>query len=569
MKNKWWLYIGLGLLLLFVRLYRIGSVPPSLYWDQVSLGYDAYSIARTAHDLHGHFLPLVAFASYGDWKPAGYFYLIVPFIWLFGLSNFVVTLPSIIAGMAIVIGTGYLARKTGTSVVAAIFVASISPWALQFSRSAWEANVATACIVWAVYFGLNAIEEKKLNLTAALKSLFLFIFSMYTYHSAKIDAPAILLGLVLFHSYTIFQQTTKSNSLFNWIQNNSKKLIALVIFGVVLIFPLAKDILSPQNTHRFQETNIFSDISVIEKSNALKAAEDNSFWARIFYHRYLFFSWEILQNYFSHFSLQFLFISGDANPRHSIQLYGELYHIELLYLLIGIFVWLRKRTDKHLLLLWWLAISILPAAITTGSPHALRILPAMPVFLLLVATGLEAVINWLIEMLHTYFPKQKRNTLIYYLPIVAVLLIYIAEFLPYWNFYQYVYPIVYASEWQYGYKEVMQSVAAYKQGHSDTPIYITREQGRPAMYYWYENKVDPKLVQQAESSAKKDQGEFLNFDTITFITNEGEILSSNGLVVSSPDYLQSLSQKFSFTEVKSIDNLDKKTVWVLAGFQKK
>src|SRR3989344_1223720 len=82
------------LLAFFLRIYKLGSVPPSLYWDEASLGYNAYSILKTARDEHGKFLPLTNFAAFGDYKPPGYIYAAVPSIAIFGLNEFAIRFPS-------------------------------------------------------------------------------------------------------------------------------------------------------------------------------------------------------------------------------------------------------------------------------------------------------------------------------------------------------------------------------------------------------------------------------------------------------------------------------------------
>src|SRR3989338_9604457 len=94
-----------------LRLYKLGSVPPSLYWDEASLGYNAYSILTTAHDEHGKFLPLINFAAFGDYKPPGYIYAAVAPIALFDLSEFAVRFPSAFFGVLTVVLTYFLAKK--------------------------------------------------------------------------------------------------------------------------------------------------------------------------------------------------------------------------------------------------------------------------------------------------------------------------------------------------------------------------------------------------------------------------------------------------------------------------
>src|SRR3990172_3286399 len=111
-KLSWWLtLIALIALALFVRVYRVTQSPPSPYWEEVALGYDAYSILLTGKDHHGNPWPIVAFESFGDWKPSGYFYALIPFIKVFGLSVFSVRLLSVLAGVGTIVGIGVLMRQ--------------------------------------------------------------------------------------------------------------------------------------------------------------------------------------------------------------------------------------------------------------------------------------------------------------------------------------------------------------------------------------------------------------------------------------------------------------------------
>ena len=81
-----------------LRVYGIGNDPPALSWDEVSIGYNAYSILRTGADEHGRMFPIDAFKAYGDYKPPIPIYLTVPSVFLFGLSEFAVRVPVAIMG---------------------------------------------------------------------------------------------------------------------------------------------------------------------------------------------------------------------------------------------------------------------------------------------------------------------------------------------------------------------------------------------------------------------------------------------------------------------------------------
>ena len=74
---------------------------------------------------------------------------------------------------------------------------------------------------------------------------------------------------------------------------------------------------------------------------------------------------------------------------------------------------------------------------------------------------------------------------------------------------------------------MIKKVVALQKENPELPVYITREQGRPAMYYWFYTKTDPKDVQKANDLVKKDQGEYLEFENIKFINTVGEIIESS------------------------------------------
>ena len=76
-----------------LRLVALSTNPPSTYWDETSLGYDAYSLLKTGKDYHGNPFPILAFPSFGDYKPSLYFYAIVPFMAVLGTTTLAIRLP--------------------------------------------------------------------------------------------------------------------------------------------------------------------------------------------------------------------------------------------------------------------------------------------------------------------------------------------------------------------------------------------------------------------------------------------------------------------------------------------
>lgn len=535
-------------LIIFTRFFALHISPPSPYWEEVALGYDAYSIAETARDYHGNFLPLTAFESFGDYKPSLYFYAAAPFIKIFGLNIFAVRLPTILASIAIIFGTALLAKNLFKQFYVkndpksakfiyylTLFLASISPWLLMFSRSAWESTLATALIVWGINFYLFFMSSNK-SKWLVLAS-FLFVLSTYAYHSARVTAP--LIGLFLSAYYLISRLLKKQKV--NWR--------AFILTFIIVLFtfaPVAKSLFEGNGQQRIAEASILNDRSIIEESNEAIENHGRTKLNKIIYHRYLFFAKEASLNFLDHFNFKYLFVSGDNNPRHSLQQFGEFYYLDLLFFVFALIFILKKRNAVSIVLLFIVFVAILPAAFTKATPHALRTLAALPIFMVFLSFGVWQFLE--------IFKKDKLKRLVLKVSVFA----YFCFFASFFYELIYIYPGKYQKEWQFGYQEMIEKLIKIEDNYEK--IYITREQGRPAIYYFFYAQIDPRLIQAANQSVKKDQGEFLEFQKIKFIDEIGQIdINKKSLLVSSPDFYKDLSG--TIKEQVFTTNSTDKAIW--------
>lgn len=530
----WAAIIGLAL---YVRFAHFGAVPPSLYWEEVALGYDAYSLLETGKDHHGNPWPLVALESFGDWKPVGYAYALLPSIAAFGLTEFAVRLPSMVAGIAIVVGCVLLARQFSTSGWVAGFVAALSPWAIIFSRAAWESNLATAFLLWGMIALLHSLWGKHAARTSPKVTLLILAIismsaSMYTYHAHRLVAPLLL--AYVFVSWIVSHQQA---SLKHGLAFVKKLMLPGVIF-LVAVAPILLATFSDTVSHRFKTTSIFSDISIIETSNELKDIAGNTLVSRVVYHRYVLFSKEVLNNAIMHVSPEFLFVHGDNNPRHSIQSMGQLYHIEIFFVLLGCMWFYQSFSIKKSILLFWICIGVIPASLTTVAPHSLRTLVVLPVFIVLIAAGVSLLFE-VVQSLAAKWSGYSRQIVVG--AVFFVIAVYSMQFVLFWQSYTRVYPEQYATEWQYGYKEMVAEVAALQARYPETPTYISRAAGRPAMYYWFYTQTPPELVQASADTARKDQSEFLEYQTVTFFNTATELPTSSHILAEYTDKTWSVS----------------------------
>src|SRR5258706_13079528 len=77
----------------FLRFYHIDTLPPGLYIDEVSIGYNAYTILTTGKDEYGVIFPLF-FRSFGDYKPPVYIYMTSGAMAISGKNEYAVRLLS-------------------------------------------------------------------------------------------------------------------------------------------------------------------------------------------------------------------------------------------------------------------------------------------------------------------------------------------------------------------------------------------------------------------------------------------------------------------------------------------
>ncbi|KKU47243.1 MAG: hypothetical protein UX67_C0044G0001, partial [Candidatus Woesebacteria bacterium GW2011_GWF2_46_8] len=183
------LFLLIVLLAIALRFAGIEKVPPALNWDEISHGYNAYSILKTGKDEWGAVLPTI-FRAYGDYKLPVYIYLTALSEAIFGLTALAVRLPGVLAGIVTVVFTYFLARKLFNPKVALLssLLVAIEPWSLFLSRGAFEANLALALILPGFYFFLKGLKESKYLVLAT----FLLGLSVWTYNSARIFVPLMI-----------------------------------------------------------------------------------------------------------------------------------------------------------------------------------------------------------------------------------------------------------------------------------------------------------------------------------------------------------------------------------------
>lgn len=146
------------ILSLFLRFWHFGTIPLGLSRDEASHGYTAWSLLKTGKDEYGVSFPL-SIKAFGDWRLPAYDYLTIPFVAIFGPSDWSVRLPSALAGLITLVALYFLALKLFLNAPVALISLATLPWHLHFSRHAHEGNLGLTWLTLAILFFLFASKS--------------------------------------------------------------------------------------------------------------------------------------------------------------------------------------------------------------------------------------------------------------------------------------------------------------------------------------------------------------------------------------------------------------------------
>lgn len=458
------------LLLAFcLRIYGINSVPPALNWDEVSIGYNAYSILKTGKDEWGKQFP-VHFQAYGEYKLPMQIYLSIPGIYFFGLSELGIRITPIIYGLLTVLVMYFLGKELFVSRLVGLvsaFLLAISPWHIQLTRGSFESSLATFFIVLGVWFLARGFRKNKWFVISMIP----FALSVFTYNTTRIFTPMFLFSIAFLYRKVLIR--------------SKEILICSVILFTILLLPLAPYAFSGDRSSRYKLVSITDDPGLIPRINENRGKSKLiQPLPRLVHNKITYVSFYFVRNYLAHFSPQFLFISGAPHRQHHVQNMGELYLFQAPFLVIGIIGLFKTKQRFTKLLFSWLLLAFIPVSVTGDSiPHALRTLIAAPFYQLVSAFGFFITINFV----RRYSIRTKVVLLCTLLIIVLISVGY------YLNQYYNVYPRNYSRDWQYGYKQAVTYIKNNQDKYDE--IVFTRHYGEPHMFMLFFLGFDPGRYQ--------------------------------------------------------------------------
>lgn len=461
--------IGLILILIFsflARLYKINQL--SLFGDEIDVGYQAYSLLKTGRDYKGNFLPSYI-QSFSESRAPLLMYLTVPSIAIFGLNEVGVRFIPLLFGLLSIYYTylliNLITHNKKLALLCALFLA-LSPWHFHYSRTAFEVSILLTLLLSGTYYFL----KKKYFL-----SVFLFCLTFYTYNTANIFTPLLVLFLYLT----------------NLKDFNIKKTSFLSVFGIILIAPIIYNIFFGSAANRFGLISIFKSPQLIGNiiSKRLNYSSSKTPIENLFHNRPVVYFQEFSKNYVESFSPSFLFITGDNNTRHNLENFGLILLPLLIPLLIGL-----TKINKYPLMSFWLFASPIASCLTMGGGHhPTRLFIMLPALIFYISIG---------------FINLQKNIKYF------VLLFFGAYLVLYGHEYFVHFPKESAKNYNFGYKSLMQSLPK-----NYNRLFISNSNFISLPQYLFYTQYSPKTLQQYFKTDEETKNIFFDMDGFKFSEN--------------------------------------------------
>ncbi|MFH0980161.1 MAG: glycosyltransferase family 39 protein [Planctomycetota bacterium] len=430
------------------RLVGLSALPPALLPDEAGNSYDAYCLLETGKDRWGAFLPLhlEAFGK-GDFRPALYAYLTVPFVGFLGPEHLdvAVRLPAAIWGVATIAGLYALVRRhcdRRTALWAALFL-TLSPWHLRLSRFGHESALTPGFLVFALLLLSKAgwplrdptdPATSRPRLRRGWMAAFgaVVALALYSYASMWLFVPAMLLtGMYVYRGFcwnasgwgcahldSRSARAEARGSLLTGsiagcgesgqercgtgilpVETQAGSLCHNFCHGLIAFAVVIAPLVWAMSTHWDQVSGRARYASLFHQgwpwTQALKQAGTQ---------------------YLAHYGPTWLFTKGDQSLQSSTPGVGQLNWIMAPLLAVGLVVtWRRRRENRaYLLLLAWLLLYPAASALCTDGPHTNRAACGIGVFEWIAAIGTSPLIGW-------WSARRGRGTLLSAMLLAAVL----------------------------------------------------------------------------------------------------------------------------------------------------
>jgi hypothetical protein len=258
-----------------------------------------------------------------------------------------------------------------------------------------------------------------------------------------------------------------------------------------LLIPLTRDLISGDVFARAAGVGLFADLGPINRINEQRGEHQNasSFFAKLVHNKPVNYGLAFLDNWAAHYHGEFLFMTGDVIQRNKVPETGEMYLFDILFLFAGLITIFRNITKEGRLIIHWLLIAPVAAALTFQAPHALRAENMVIPLIIVSALGFNEILD-----------RLNKN---WRIPVYILLTIFIGlNFGRYLEMYYSHMSKEYPYSSQYGVKELTKYVSEHENGYKD--IIVTDRYDQPYILFLFYLKYSPVEFQNHHTLTSRD-----------------------------------------------------------------
>lgn len=385
----------------FIHCFRIGSLPCGINVDEMGMGYDAWCLANYGTDRYMNSFP-VYLINFSGGQSALYAYLCAPFVYLFGISAWVLRMPAVIFSFITLFFSVRIADYIWTDKNINLltgFLYTIFPVFLMLSRIGLDCNLMLGMSAMFLYFVLRAVNTGKTRdfFIAGIAGGML----LYSYILSHIGMPVFVLCLAAYLIYIGKMDLRKAAAmgapLFAFA-------LPLILFHIVNIFGLDEfklGIFTIPKLYRYRSDDL--SLGILVKN----------------------------LGYFFQTTLLY-----DEVPFNSIPRYGNMYFFTIPFIAIGIIHGFyecaracKNRVMKAyaIITMWALSMYIMGIGLADGGPTVYRVNSVFLPYLFFAADG----IIMFGRVIATHVAAQKAIRIFYGI-VLAAYTAFFASFIAYY-----------------------------------------------------------------------------------------------------------------------------------------
>lgn len=352
-------------LTLALRFYRLDSLPPGLHYDEGFNGNDAYALLSTPlRDW-----PLFFTGNFG--REPLFMYLLGLSERLLGPTVLALRIPTAVCGALLIPALVWLAWELGPML-------GLGSTPRGRRRFALWAGLATLGLLWSHVFARYAIRAGLYVLLEVL--FFAALLRAWQTNRRWLWALAGVLAGLAFYTYLPVRLLPLvfilPLAVLLWQRPAALK---ARLAGLLLAAGLALLVAAPLAVYFIRNPVSFmtrlDQVSILDKGLA-------ALWANV--------------NAVAGMTV----VAGDSNPRNNLPGRPVLDVLTAVPFFLGLlFLCVRWRRPAAVFVLSWLGVMCLPTVLSELAPSFLRAIGAMPVFALIIAVGLEAIVAWAVARL--------------------------------------------------------------------------------------------------------------------------------------------------------------------------